>query len=222
MSTTQSGPSSGAPLPPNALCTLAPSVLSLVLGRSSCPATVATLGPPGTSSESTALHLQELARDCLAIELGVDLCPSFDDAVLKVRNGTASVALVPNAYPGVATYYMAADLAIAAAVVHATPPYGLATNIASLPRTVVVSSHRATIARIAPLLREAGHAGGDVEFAESTVAAAEMAAHRAVHVALTNVNAAEQFNLRFITRTEPIRMLWSLFMRATDAHAHAR
>lgn len=213
MPTHQTRSGSAALLPPSALCTLEEAAFR-TLSEPPHKTLVSTLGPAGTSSENTALHLQREARALFSIDLVIELCDSFDEAIANVRDGGSSVALVPNAYPEVATYYMAADLTIVGALVHATPPYGFATGLTEVPAAVSISSHPATLSRIAPLLAEAKRVGnGHVETPRSTVAAAEMAAYGAVDIALTNENAAEQFGLRFITRTEPIVMLWSLFAR---------
>ncbi|WP_199746758.1 MULTISPECIES: hypothetical protein [unclassified Amycolatopsis] len=173
---------------------------------------IATLGPAGTSSEAAGWHLAGrlgIARDIGAVEL----FPSYEEARAAVKEGRASRLLVANAYQGISEFYMDRVLGLERAFVFDTPLYGLASRQdRPLPLTCQISTHPAPVALIGQLLPP-GYEVAEVDYALSTSAAAERAANGEVDLALTTRPAAQRHGLRFISRTRPIRMLWSVFTR---------
>ncbi|WKV52727.1 hypothetical protein [Dickeya fangzhongdai] len=91
-----------------------------------------------------------------------------------------------------------------------TPLYGLAIKEVLPDRPLVVASHPAPV----PLIKELLPDGLNVECVvtmPSTSAAAQAVANREVDMALTTEVAVDLHRLRFISRTRPIHMLWSIF-----------
>ena len=136
-------------------------------------------------------------------------------------SGTVSHALVASAYPKVNAFYMAKELRLAGAFVLDTPVYGLAARPGSqLPHRCRVITHPAPEPLIWQLLPRVLEVE-EVVFATSTSAAAEAVRKKQVDIALTNRNAALRHGLQFISSTRPIRMLWSIFVRASAAEQEA-
>ncbi len=181
---------------------------------------IATLGPPGTSSEVAARYLAR--RMGHNGEVSVRLYVSYEDACDAVLHGDATRLLAANAYHDIDAFYMDLRLDLEQAFVLDTPNYGLAVRSDTpLPMTCRVCTHPAPRALIKQLM-PVGYGIADVEFAPSTSAAAQQAATGAADLALTTEPAAEIHGLRFISPRRPIRMLWSVFTRrrpSTSQHA---
>jgi hypothetical protein len=97
-----------------------------------------------------------------------------------------------------------------------TPQYGIASRSESLPvGELSVATHPAPKPLIDQLLTGTSAYAGRVVEMDSTSAAARAAADGDVDVALTTAPAAEIYGLRFVSRTRPIRMLWSVFASVT-------
>lgn len=175
---------------------------------------VATLGPPGTSSQSAARHLTGTASDAAPLVLTA----TYEQARDEVVQGRAELLVVANAYAGINAFYMDPKLRLAGAFVMDTPLYGLAVRSGRAwpgSDSVAVGSHPAPV----PLIDELcpPHLTvGEVVPCISTSAAAARVARGEFHVALTTAPAAAAFGLLFVSRTRPIRMLWSVFRAATD------
>lgn len=176
---------------------------------------IATLGPAGTSSG--------VAGRELAARLGlpdadnvVALHPSYEEACAALLSGSAGRLLVANAYHGISEFYMDHRLALEQAFVLDTPLYGLASRKdAPLPLACEVVTHPAPRALIRQLIPP-GYGIAKVDHVLSTSAAAKQVADGMVDLALTTGPAVGRYGLRFISRTRPIRMLWSVFVRMPE------
>ncbi len=83
-----------------------------------------------------------------------------------------------------------------------------------MPSSARLSTHPAPVALVNELLPDR-YTVCELRFANSTSAAAAHARDRETDLALTNKPAAEAYALEFISRTRPIRMLWSVFTLRT-------
>jgi ABC-type amino acid transport substrate-binding protein len=175
------------------------------------PLRIATLGPGGTSSESTAEALATTLACRGHATVHVDLFDTYEAAATRVLDGHADLVVVANAYAAVSEFYMNPRFELAAAFVKDTPNYGLA-----MPKppdgqgSLTVASHPAPIPLIAQLMPE-GLTVARVVHESSTSAAAQAAALGRVDAALTTRPAAALHGLEFFSRTRSIRMLWSVF-----------
>lgn len=174
---------------------------------------ISTLGPPGTSSEQAAIALWHWLRQD-ASEPEIRLMDTYEEATTALQAGQVSHLVIANAYAQVNRVYMTNRLALVGAYVHDTPEYGLAApDLGVVPRQPVVASHPAPI----PLLEELmppGYMVQSILQTPSTSAAAKAARENVTDLALTTTVAARAHDLTFLSRTRPIRMLWSVFVRA--------
>ena len=177
-----------------------------------CPTSgsgIATLGPQGTSSECAGRFLTRH----LAAPQEVHLYGTYEEACAAVLSRRAARLLVANAYHGVCEFYMDRRLALELAFVFDTPEYGIAARAHSpVPLSARVATHPAPEALVKQLLPCGYHVAAVDHAASTSLAAAWVAGGRA-DLALTTQPAAEQYRLRFISATRPIRMLWSVFIR---------
>lgn len=172
---------------------------------------VGTLGPAGTSSEQAARHLW--AEHGTGAEPQVRLYGTFELAGEALRAGEVSHLVVANAYAGADAFYMDPNLRFAGAFLKDTPQYGIAVAPGhDIPRRPRIATHPAPRALVAELL-PGDYEGEEIVLATSTSAAAGMAQRHETDLALTTQPAALGHQLRFISRTRPIRMLWSVFTR---------
>lgn len=170
---------------------------------------IATLGPAGTSSEQAALYLW--ADHGRGAPPTVQLYETYEEAGEALRARNASHVVVANAYAGIHSFYMDPALSFAGAFLMDTPPYGIAISPGHLvPARARIATHPAPVALVGELLPKE-YAVGEILFATSTSAAAGQAHRRETDLALTTQPAASAHALKFISRTRPIRMLWSVF-----------
>jgi prephenate dehydratase len=176
---------------------------------------IATLGPTCTSSESAAEFLWGHRRGTQPPE--VRLHDTYESAADALRAGTVSHLVVANAYSGINAFYMDPRLAFETAFVLDTPPYGLAAppSGADIPHHVRVATHPAPALLVNELMPTT-HALADLVFTTSTSVAAATVRRLETDLALTTLPAATAYQLRFISRTRTIRMLWSVFTRRHD------
>ncbi|MFR9725982.1 hypothetical protein ACL02R_21825 [Streptomyces sp. MS19] len=173
---------------------------------------VATLGPSGTSSEAAGSHLTRHIDRTPGSP--VALFGTYEDARDAVLAGAADRLLVANAYREIDSFYMDLRLGLAQAFVFDTPHYGLAVRTsAPVPLKCTVVTHPAPRDLIAQLMPP-GYGVAGIAFATSTSEAARHAADGGAEIALTTAPAAALHDLRFISATRPIRMLWSVFGRS--------
>lgn len=170
-----------------------------------------TLGPTGTSSEAAAgFFTQWFDQRYPGSHIELSLSDSYEHARATMDEHRPGVLIVANAYPQVNNFYMDPRLSLAATFVFDTPLYGLASKEPLTTRKLTVATHPAPLMLVEELLPE-GLEVGSVILALSTSAAAAAAAQGEVDVALTTEVAAAIYGLNFISKTRPIRMLWSVF-----------
>ncbi|MET8141715.1 hypothetical protein ABZU32_15530 [Sphaerisporangium sp. NPDC005288] len=185
---------------------------------------IGTLGPAGTSSETAATLLWEKLSE-LPSEPQLSLYDTYEGACDALLNRDISHFIVANAYRAVNEFYMDTRLALAGAFIMDTPLYGLAKSRGNdaLPVRPSIATHPAPAPLIAQLL-PAPFAQGKVMIMNSTSAAAMAASGGFSDLALTTAPAVDHYGLEFISRTRPIRMVWSVFvlddLDATAADIH--
>lgn len=195
----------------------ASTVLDLALERSR-DMTVATLGPPGTSSEASARYLLDWARRHLdSADAAVQLHTTYEHAAEAVLTDNATHLLVANAYGQISRFYMDPKLSIAAAYRFNTPDYGLAkARGTQVPTRIDVATHPSPIPLIEELLPDGMEVSAVVPMLSTSAAAAAVAAGQ-MTVALTTDVAAKIYDLEFISPVRPIEMLWTAFTRTRSA-----
>lgn len=174
--------------------------------------TVGTLGPTGTSSETAATLLWRQLCD-LPSEPQITLYETYEQAGEALLAGDVSHFVVANAYRGVNEFYMDARLALAGVFIMDTPLYGLAKSRRreTVPAAPSIATHPAPVPLITQLL-PARFRQGQVLIMSSTSAAAMAASGGRTDLALTTETSVATYDLEFISRTRPIRMVWSVFV----------
>ncbi|MGW0364895.1 prephenate dehydratase domain-containing protein [Streptomyces sp. NPDC002990] len=174
--------------------------------------TIGTLGPAGTSSEQAALYLwADRGRGAVP---DIRLYDTYEQAGEALREGAVSHLVIANAYAGVHSFYMDPKLRFAGAFLFDTPHYGIAVSPGHpIPKRARIATHPAPLALVGELLPEE-YTVEEILYATSTSAAAGQARRRETDLALTTQPAALANDLEFISRTRPIRMLWSVFTLA--------
>jgi prephenate dehydratase len=174
---------------------------------------ISTLGPAGTSSEQAAIALWRWLPDN-AGEPEIRLRDSYEEAADDLQAGRVSHLVVANAYAQINRMYMTKRLALVGAFVYDTPHYGLAApDVQLVPRQPSVASHPAPILLLEELMPP-GYVVQNILQTSSTSAAAKAVRAKLTDLALTTSVAARAHDLTFLSRTRPIRMLWSVFARA--------
>lgn len=184
----------------------------ITVGATTQPSSIGTLGPEGTSSEQAA---RLLWRQLTPLEEPrVRLYDRYELAAEALRNNEVSHFVVANAYRNVNEFYMDTGLALRAVFVMDTPLYGLAkpSDSKEIPASPTIASHPSPVPLIMQLL-PADYTAGEITIMPSTSAAALAVKEHATDLALTTEIAARAHGLSFISRTRPIRMVWSVFTR---------
>jgi prephenate dehydratase len=178
------------------------------------PLRISSLGPAGTSSEQACRVLQGHLLRRGHESARIDLCDQYEEAADRLVSGDCELAVVANAYSGIERFYMNPGLRLAAVFVKDTPHYGIAAVPgADIGQKAAVVTHPAPRDLVTELLPERFDLT-EVVFASSTSAAAEAVAKGEAPLALTTALAAHLHGLEFVSRTRPIRMVWSVFTRA--------
>ncbi|GAA1938199.1 prephenate dehydratase domain-containing protein [Kitasatospora viridis] len=173
---------------------------------------IGTLGPAGTSSEQAALYLW--ADRGPAGPPTIHLYNTYETAGQALRERTVSHVVIANAYAGIHSFYMDPSLRFVGAFLFDTPHYGIAASPGHrIPRRARIATHPAPVALVDELL-PADYSVAEILYATSTSAAADQARRGETDLALTTQPAAKAHALEFISRTRPIRMLWSVFALA--------
>ncbi|MGX2993510.1 prephenate dehydratase domain-containing protein [Streptomyces sp. JNUCC 64] len=171
--------------------------------------TIGTLGPTGTSSEQAALRMR--ADHGGHPTADILLYDTYEQAGQALREGAVSHLVIANAYAGVHSFYMDPKLRFAGAFLFDTPHYGIAVAPGRpIPKRPRIATHPAPVALVEELL-PAEYSAEGIQYAASTSAAAGQARRGETDLALTTLPAALANELEFISRTRPIRMLWSVF-----------
>lgn len=178
------------------------------------PMRIASLGPAGTSSEEACRALQGHLLHRGHRSVRIDLYDQYEEAGDKLLSGDCELVVAANAYAGIERFYMDPALRLAAVFVKDTPHYGIAalpgTDIAQKAAVVTHPAPRALVDELLPDRFDLT----ELVFAASTSAAAEAVARGEVPLGLTTALAARLHGLEFLSRTRPIRMVWSVFTRA--------
>ncbi|MFF3941601.1 prephenate dehydratase domain-containing protein [Streptomyces phaeofaciens] len=196
-------------------------LISLLRPGSDHPAAVGTLGPPGTSSEvaSKRYAIQMTGPDGPPVD--IRLFDTYEEAGEALRAREVSHIVVANAYKGIYQFYMDPTVELAGVFVMDTPLYGIAMRRGAgpVPDVPIIASHPSPEPIIAQLLPDP-HATYKVIHHDSTSAAARAVVDGTSDLALTTMPAARLHDLEFISKTRPIRMVWSVF--SGTAHAHEK
>lgn len=173
---------------------------------------IATLGPSGTSSEASSKYLLSL----LKAEHGkYSLYSSYEDAYESLVSGESNVLLVANAYKGIDKFYMSRDIQFLFPFVFETPLYGVAKRPdeeLERSRSLIIATHHAPSSLLPWFLSDLD-IKYEMVFTNSTSEAAVKLQNGEVDLCLTTENAANKYNVKFISPTRTILMLWSVFGR---------
>ncbi|MFI6644605.1 hypothetical protein [Streptomyces sp. NPDC050504] len=194
-------------------------LISLLRPDSGHPAAIGTLGPPGTSSEVASKRYAVQMTGPDGPPVATRLYDTYEEAGEALRAREVSHIVVANAYKGIYQFYMDPSVELAGVFVMDTPLYGLATRRGAgpVPDVPIIASHPSPEPIIAQLLPDP-HATYKVIHYDSTSAAARAVVDGSSDLALTTTPAAHLHGLEFVSRTRPIRMVWSVF----GGTAHAR
>ncbi|MBM7644579.1 bacilysin biosynthesis protein BacA [Scopulibacillus daqui] len=179
---------------------------------------VATLGPSGTSSEAAAKHfLSEL--NCKNGQY--KLYPTYEEAFEGLISGKSDFLIVANAYERIDRIYMSQESHLLFPFVYETPLYGIAKRSGeNLPENqpLKIATHHAPVSLIPWFLTDFNYKY-DVLFVKSTSEAAMKLRDGEVDLCVTTENAVKKYGVKFITKTRPILMLWSVFIRQEDLNS---
>lgn len=171
--------------------------------------TVHTLGPAGTSSEYASQYFNRWMNEHYNSFHKIQLYASYEEARNNIKDNNG-LLIVANAYRQVNDFYMDMRLRLLATFLYDTPHYGLVCNKKLPERPLYVATHSAPVPLINELLPEELCIRKVIEMS-STSAAAQAVVSGEVDIALTTEIAARIHNLKFISQTRPIHMLWSVF-----------
>ncbi|MBB4889567.1 hypothetical protein WEB32_33060 [Streptomyces netropsis] len=176
---------------------------------------VGTLGPPGTSSEVAATQFARRSAGPDGPAAAVRLFDTYEEAGAALRAADVAHVVVANAYKAINHFYMDPALELTNVFVMDTPLYGLAVRRGAtpVPDSPTIATHPAPEPIIAQLLSRK-HTTHKVLHSTSTSAAARAALDGTADLALTTGPCAALYDLEFISRTRPIRMVWSVFARS--------
>ncbi|MFM0324087.1 hypothetical protein [Caballeronia glebae] len=165
---------------------------------------VATLGPAGTSSEYVG---HRISRD-------VELFPTYEQAeACTHRQDREAVLLVANAYQYINRFYISTRTKPVAAFFCDTPSYVLASKavrLEDIPSRPRISSHRAPAHLLEQIFPQPQFTFVE---ADSTSAAARMAAESVVDACITTKIACDREGLNTLYNSGTIPMLWTIFSR---------
>ncbi len=177
----------------------------------------ATLGPSGTSSEFITKKLCEQIQCNLS---NIELFDTYEKALENVKNGSSNVLLVANAYQGINNFYMDSDIELIATFIENTPQYGIAARcdfdvMSMQDKSIIeIASHHAPIKKLDNyndgIFKDKEF---DIKLSDSTSAAAKSVKDKEVDLCLTNAQAVNIYDLKFVSNLTSISMVWSIFDR---------
>jgi prephenate dehydratase len=196
-------------------------LISLLRPGSDQPASVGTLGPPGTSSEVASKRYAHQMTGPEGPPIAVRLFDTYEEAGEALHAREVTHIVVANAYKGIYQFYMDPGVELAGVFVMDTPLYGIAMRrgAGAVPDVPIIASHPSPEPIITQLL-PGRHETYKVIHHDSTSAAARAVVDGSCDLALTTMPAARLHDLEFISKTRPIRMVWSVF--GGTAHAHGK
>lgn len=166
---------------------------------------IAVLGPAGTCTDAvtqTYKHPGDI----------VEYAPTYEVAVGRIKIGTADVAIVPAAYPGLndLIFRNQGRIGIIDSFLHPTPEFVVASrqgNSLSMPE-LDVACHPAPRALCEILPRMFPSKRFNIIDSGSNSLAARMVAESAVDICVTNIIAARLHNLVVVHNFGPVMMAW--------------
>jgi len=177
----------------------------------------ATLGPYETSSEFVT---KQLCKQIQCNVSNIELFDTYEKALENVKNGTSNVLLVANAYNRINNFYMDNEVELLATFIENTPQYGIASrcNFDLSPledRSILkIASHPA------PIKKLDNYNDGifenkkfDIKLFDSTSAVAKSVKNNEFDLCLTNAQAVDMYDLKFVSNLINISMVWSIFGR---------
>ncbi|MFH8993200.1 hypothetical protein [Streptomyces sp. NPDC017940] len=183
-----------------------------VSGYSAEPIVLGTLGPTGTSSEYVAGMMSRSVADRGRFRIVLE--DTYEQCLDALIEEQFDLVLVAHAYSNINAFYMHPELEPATVFRGCTPEYGLATRKNfSFSRDLLASE--TVVSHPAPVPLLGYHFGRPVKTVtvDSTSQAADHVADGRYDLAITNEEAAEQYNLRFVYRFSRIPMTWTVFSR---------
>lgn len=179
---------------------------------------LSTLGPAGTSSEYVARNiLDRLETDNKELLL----FGTYEEAYQCIKDRRCNGMVVANAYKDVSTFYMDETLSLIASWIQPTPPYGIASlknfDLKKIEDadSILIASHHAPLQKLEQYVMYSSSPFYGKRFevidCDSTSSAAMMVAQGKVALCLTNAQAVEKYDLKFVSWTTGIDMTWSLF-----------
>jgi bacilysin biosynthesis protein BacA len=173
---------------------------------------IGTLGPSGTSSDYASKHIaHQLLEEQFTVS--TQLFDSFIDVKEALLQEKVALALVPHAYDRINEFYMEPSLDLGFIFIYPTPVYGLAKkkNTEVDLEGCKIVTHPAPLPLLSKLLPSQDQAQMQVELSRSTSHAAIQVMQGLADLAITNENAAQAYDLEFISIYGNIRMSWSIF-----------
>ena len=173
---------------------------------------IASLGPTGTSSEVAVSHF--ISSFCKNKEAHYSLFPSYEHALDSLREGAHNLLIIANAYDKVDRFYMSTEITLLYSFIFSTPEYGVAKSpLHEVPvaRRARIATHHAPSSLIPWFLSGLNIDEYEILTVGSTSQAAICAQRGEADLCVTNLPAASLYGLDIISRTRPIRMLWSVF-----------
>jgi bacilysin biosynthesis protein BacA len=191
------------------------------------PASVATLGPRGTSSMVALTRFTEQVWARRRIRVEPRSYPTFDALLAAISTGDQRLALVPSAAESATRFYWSPRLRLLASFSWPTPRYGLAVR----PRVPIPPDRDLRVASLPEtqdlldLLHDLAPAAGELlprrlvtwVRASSTYDAARLAARGAADIAVTNEPGREAYGLNFVASRPGVSMIWLVFGRRPSA-----
>ncbi|MFC9897553.1 hypothetical protein ACFVMC_28000 [Nocardia sp. NPDC127579] len=204
------------PIPDGLLTDFAQRWHELAAGWGRRSATIATIGPAGTSSDVVAGLLTE------RYGMRVRLFPTFDAVLAAVLDESADLALVPSAYRDITGFHWHPALRLLSYFQYPTPDYGIVRRAQDPPPLPVTGPiHVASMWEVRRLFAELAPpelAGRAVRWrdADSTQHAARLVAAGACELGITNTPGVDTNDLCWVARRPGAEIVWAVFERRRD------
>ncbi|MBI6548330.1 hypothetical protein H8A87_06220 [Xenorhabdus sp. VLS] len=193
-------------------------------------ASIATLGPEGTSSQSAAKHLSNL----IGKPLDILLFDTFELAFEYVEKNESCILLVANAYQRVDNFYMNENTLLLGSFFYSPPNYYLGCNtLLALEKkiaeqqTIKIATHHAPLSRLRGLIESTedkilgiSDAHLEIEVTSSTSNGARLVANGDVDCCLANADAIKHYGLTAISQPLHIEMTWVVFSNSQIYKRH--
>lgn len=148
----------------------------------------------------------------------IQLFDTYEKGLEDVKSGASNVLLVTNDYHGINNFYMDDDIELLATFIQNTPSYGIAVrddfdiDYIQNKKQLEIASHPA------PIKKLDNYTDGifqdkvfDIKLFTSTSAATKSLKDNKFDFCLTNEEAIDISNLKFISNLTNISMVWSIF-----------